>query len=80
MNLIKLKLNNKSQIGKLFRFFGRYLHCCHYHYCHEYRLHDCRYLSLSRGSTPTVGSSKTKIGEEYRSAIAKDTRLCWPPL
>lgn len=38
------------------------------------------YLCLSKGSTPTVGSSRISSSGSCMRATAKDTRLCWPPL
>uniref|UniRef100_A0A1B0B3D0 Uncharacterized protein n=1 Tax=Glossina palpalis gambiensis TaxID=67801 RepID=A0A1B0B3D0_9MUSC len=37
-------------------------------------------LCLSKGSTPTVGSSKINNSGSCKRATANDTRLCWPPL
>jgi len=38
------------------------------------------YLSLSSGSTPTVGSSKIKTGGECRKAMANEALRFCPPL
>ena len=38
------------------------------------------YFDLSRGSTPTVGSSRMRSGGSCNIATANDTLLCWPPL
>jgi len=38
------------------------------------------HLSLSKGSTPTVGSSRISSSGSWRRATQNDTRRIWPPL